>query len=242
MATDDSVSAKIKAAFDCLPLPDESEERIAERRRTVNLLALMTDNNPKAGRPPAMFRDAANSTCAKELARFARQARKVLKLASCPQKAGERAQAAKRLDATIGDLHKPTILALANAGFGCFGEREALCRIAHRIAEAEGGLSEEEVRILQQAVECAHRADVYAIPKSLAKGPPVNNRVRKVGKILLDAYEELTDKKATVIVKPDDNKASGPFLKLVRDVLAALNIEASAEAVARQAIARKKTT
>jgi len=53
-------------------------------------------------------------------------------------------------------------------------------------------------------------------------------------------YEALTGDNPTVRVMPANNKAYGPFLKLLEQVYWAIGIEASAESQAKQVVAERR--
>ena len=165
--------------------------------------------------------------------RLAGQAGRLAKLARPPLDRARLGAAARRLTATLRELHQPTILALADAGF-LGGERLALLGIAGRIAQAREGASEDELWLLRYAADCAGRSREGPTGGAPCKSRPINQRVRVIVRILYDQFYNLTGRRPTITVNPSLNSpASGAFLYLVRQVLAALAISASAEAAIR---------
>ena len=212
-------------------------------RRTADLLAYMATDNPMAGRTPPMFRNVARTTCAKEIAQLRRHAKAIADLAQSVHDVTRFAAASRRLAKCVAQLHQPTILALADAGF-LGGERQAL-RQAAEDASVNLSLTVETrngfVIAARYAAECADRVNLSKIPERSIKGPPLNNLVRAVGDFLLKEYERLTGRRATVTSNPfrDSDIYSGAFVTLVKRVLPILGIRAGASGVARQAIARR---
>jgi hypothetical protein len=230
MATDDSWT-RIRAALLSLPIPPGKEGQV---ERLCHMLVGAKDPDPKAGRVPPNFRNATNPTCAKELKRLAGQAGRLAKLARPPLDRARLGAAARRLTATLRELHQPTILALADAGF-LGGERLALLGIAGRIAQAREGASEDELWLLRYAADCAGRSREGPTGGAHCKSRPINQRVRVIVRILYDQFYNLTGRRPTITVNPShlNSPASGAFLYLVRQVLSALAISASAEAAIR---------
>ena len=227
MTTEDRAT-RIRAAFLDLPVRPGKEGQLAGDCR---MLAGMTDPDPKAGRAPPNYRDASSSTCARELRRLAGQAGR---RAQSPRDGDRLAGAARRLAATIRGLHKPTILALADSGF-LGGERLSLLGIATRIARTKEGASEDELRLLRYAADCAGRSHARPTPRTHSRGRPINQRVAVIVRILYNQFYTLTGHRPTITVNPGhlNSPASGAFLCLVRRVFLALGISASAEAAVR---------
>jgi hypothetical protein len=173
--TYESVRSKIAAAFHRLPLLPDGEMHMG---RITHMLAIMTDENPKAGRPSPQFRYAAKSTCAKELRSLAVQARRTVELASSPEDRIKFTRAAKRLAVTAENLHQPTILALADVGF--FGlKRMALPDVARRIAKVVESPSKEDIQVVKFAASAASCADVSNIKMDPRKSAAL---IRKGGR------------------------------------------------------------
>jgi hypothetical protein len=237
MMTDDT-AAQIRAAFLGLPIRPGKEGQLAP---VCQMLVAMKDPDPKAGRIPPNFRNASDSACAKELNQLAVQARRLAQLTRSPLTTARLARAARRLAATIRELHQPTILALADSGF-LGGERLTLLGIARRIAQAREGVSEDDLRLLRYAADCASRSHMRPMRRSHSRGRPINLRVRAIVRILYDQVYELTGHRPTITVNSGrlNSPASGAFLCLVWQVLSALAISASAEAAVRVELNARK--
>ena len=230
MAADDTWT-RIRAALLSLPIPPVKEGQV---ERLCHMLVGVKDPDPKAGRVPPNFRNATNPTCAKELKRLAGQAGRLAKLAQPPLDRARLGSAARQLAATLCELHQPTILALADAGF-LGGERHALLDLARRIAEVREGASGDELWLLRYAADCASHSRQRPTGGAHSKGRPINQRVGVIVRILYNQFYTLTGRRPTITVNPShlNSPASGAFLYLVRQVLSALAISASAEAAIR---------
>ena len=207
----------------------------------VELLAPLAMAGPGAGRATPMFRDANRATCAKELKRLELQAGKVAKLSKNASDRVARARAARMLWVTVRDLHQPTILALSDVGI--LGEqRQSLEEVALRRANAEVTAQEAEMGFLQLVASRTRLADVSNVSNAAARGRPVNKLAMEVIRILHGEFEPLTGKQPTRTVKSDHpgSPASGDFFNFVRDVFAALRIDANPEAYVRAILKERK--
>ncbi|WP_265529088.1 hypothetical protein [Sphingomicrobium marinum] len=98
----------------------------------------------------------------------------------------------------------------------------------------------EEARKL---AERGHRYLTEAEKQKAMHGRPPNIENDQIGDIILEFFESLSDKRATLIVDPYQTppKPYGPFLNFLTQILRALGSNASPVNTARAAIERKKS-
>jgi hypothetical protein len=122
-------------------------------------------------------------------------------------------EAADALIECVADLHAPAIDVLADRGM----MRGSITTFARTIATA------------------AREADVSAVPEKIKRGDETDVRYAStLARLLYHHFAILTGQRPTVRVS--DGKAYGPFLTLLREVFAALEIKVSPESQARAAI------
>lgn len=138
--------------------------------------------------------------------------------ATCEAELNSLIRVADDLVNIVSGLHQPTILALADAGL----LRAHLHQIAVQIKEAVA------------------RADVSKVDPQLPKGRHRDEFARMIAGYLANQFHFLTGETPTIRVHtpphPSAGKAYGPFLELITDVFSAMNIKASPETFAREAV------
>jgi hypothetical protein len=200
------------------------------------MLAGLAGLAPTKGSP--MFHGASAGTCAKELWQTASQAQRLTKEIITPK---ARRGVARRLSETMTELHKPTILALADSGMFGAG-RQSISTIAERIARTGERPTQSETRLLQRMSICAAGATVTQPRLEPMRGRHVNNYVMGVTRIAASAYRELTGRSPTRTVRSDKlcSRVEGQFVSLLRAIYRALGVKASAEAYSRAVIAEER--
>ena len=89
-----------------------------------------------------------------------------------------------------------------------------------------------DVQALIKVVEASLRT-LISDPNPTHGTRPKKNAATGVARTAIEVYERLTGENATVITDQRDNRAKGPFLDFIRELFAALDIEASPELRAR---------
>jgi len=188
-AVDEKYKA-IEKAFSVLELQNGIDDQLC------GIIKLLAEMSPTPG-THVNFQKASKAKCKNELMAMALQA--------------------KKLSKCLEQLHQPSILALADAGFW--------------------KLRTELTLLCQQAVEAANLADVSKISPEPTRGRPREPQSYGIAKILAYEFQRVTGKSPTISVPSDTSKkAGGPFIGLIKAVFSTIGINASHEAVAKQAI------
>jgi hypothetical protein len=124
---------------------------------------------------------------------------------------------AEKLLQALNALHKPTIDALNFRREALFGA---------------GGLST-TLRIL---IATASSADIPELPATAGRGRRVNTQARRIALEVATHFYGLTGKMPTIRTRADTGVAYGPFLQLLKEIFAALEMRAGAENHARWAV------
>ena len=135
---------------------------------------------------------------------------------------------------TFDELDRGAELALALANHAQSGMHAPAIEIWANAGVARGDL----IRLMSRIAECRH-ADLKHIPQTIGRGKQQSSqKAMLIGKQLYADYAALTGTQPAMRVVND--KAAGPFFQLIRQVFDILQIDASAEYVARETIKEKR--
>ncbi len=195
---DDSVRARIEAAYRCLPVLSERE----------GVISTLVDGMAAAASP-------------------------------VPERPRFRRKGGNQVKTELLDLQRKAA-AVANAldGLHWFSRLELGAGATRSGVRLDRAVLVEAIRQLgADAGEAANAANVES-------WRPASSRAAVVAKCLALDYRQLTGKPPTITVDSysDTSVATGPYLTLVHAVFAALEITASAERAARNALATPKDT
>lgn len=211
---------EIECALRRLPFLPGAESAL---RRAVDLLTIVASTGSPCVNPNPFY-PASKRATAHELHALHAAALRLMQNPNAANRHG--------LARLINALHEPGVLALADAGFI---ERVRLRDMLLSDADAA------RLRpLLSKLGRAAQTASVSNIPSGPTKGAHKKFLPRDVAKILAHYYRSITGKSPVIIVNPLTNVAGGAFVRLVADVFNAIGIRASAEAMARAAIADTK--
>jgi hypothetical protein len=130
---------------------------------------------------------------------------------------------AKELRLALQDLHRPAIEALDNYS----------PKRPHWRAEMI-----DDLFFLMAKTTLAR---VGSLPRNAGRGAKPRRQAKKIASSVATHYFRITGKFPTVITPSDGGKAYGPFLDLLSEVFRLLNVKASAESQAKEAIQRMET-